>query len=140
MQYYCRVQTHDSGAELRNDEQLAMDPADPTPAIEAEWQNVRASWGDETAHKKFIALAHALNALPLAGRRYRELGDADETLRTDTKKHIDAIQSIALRALIEATPRTERKPGFTFNALMIVLCVATIIACAWLWLRAHQGM
>lgn len=41
-------------------------------ALERAWEAVDRNWTDEDAHRRLLALAHELDALPLVAGRYRE--------------------------------------------------------------------
>jgi hypothetical protein len=73
---------------------------------EAAWAGLRARWGDEEAHRAFLAGANDLEALARAGARYRAVlaetpGDAaalrgrDEVLRKATVLGLAAVPRTA---------------------------------------------
>ena len=46
-------------------------PADLDAEADAAWARVLASWGDESMHRAYVAGLNDLDALAVAGRRYR---------------------------------------------------------------------
>jgi hypothetical protein len=59
--------------------ELHPDPAPPPPAAppseEAAWAEVLATWSDEAAHRRYLALFQSLEALAVAGARYKAVLD-----------------------------------------------------------------
>jgi hypothetical protein len=72
----------------------------------AAWSEVERNWGDDTAHRKFIAFCAAQGALDQAGRRYRLVRDSDPTRKSEAARRIDAVLATALQTMDLA--RSER--------------------------------
>jgi hypothetical protein len=86
------------------------DPAGAsTASLDAAWGEVEARWGEDAAHRRFLALARSLGELPSAGRRYREVRDTDPRRRAEAERRLTQVMAQALAHLDEA--RSARKPA-----------------------------
>src|SRR5688500_3671675 len=114
------------------------DPGDDP--IETAWKEVLASWPDEAAHKRFISLASALKRLADAGKHYREVRDAPDSLSTYrdlpnrreiATKRIDEILGVAMLTMAATkTPPPEKKhPKLMMVAAGVML--ALLLYAAW---------
>lgn len=105
--------------------------------IEAAWQGVLSSWGDEISHEKFLALALTLDRLGEAGTRYRGVKDADDGERSAVAEaQIERLLGLAMQNLdaIKTEPKTVS--GKTAMFLMALGVSGSIIVTAlWLLLR-----
>jgi hypothetical protein len=104
--------------------------------VEAAWRRVEQDWGNEEAHRHFIAFCATRGALDQAGRRYREVRDADLTRRDAASRHLDAVMAAAVAQL----SRT-RSPRSTNSRRLMWLMVG---ACGFAIIRAvlallHRG-
>lgn len=116
-------------------------PVDPArasdPSIEAAWQQVRADWDDEEAHRRFRALCAAVGRLPEAGRRYREVRerDPDPARRAAAERHIDALLALATSTLehLRTPPRdlAGQRRGLFLAALLVATALVIVAMLAW---------
>lgn len=110
---------------------LLVDPIDEA------WGQVEADWGNEEAHRRFVGVCVALDQLPEAGRRYRQVRESDSARRDDAARHIDQLISLAAQQLQDTRvePSTaEQKRTLTWVAFTIML--ALMGAGVWFLLRA----
>ena len=108
-----------------------MDPIDEA------WARVEADWGNEEAHRRFVGVCVALDRLPEAGKRYRQVREADPARREEAAAHIDRLIVLATQQLQDtrAVPNTTgHKRTLTWAAFFIMLVLMG--AGAWLLLRA----
>jgi hypothetical protein len=114
--------------------------------IDVAWQQVLGSWGEEAAHKRFIALAQSLGRLGDAGRRYREVRESPEgdgpyrdltDRREIAKKRIDEILGVAMVAMAatKTPPPSKKHPKLTF--LAIGVCAGMVLFALWAYLSAQ---
>ena len=95
-----------------------MDP------IEEAWARVEAEWGNEDAHRRFVSVCVALDRLPEAGQRYREVRETDPARRDDAAKQIDTLIALATQQLQDTRVQpatTEHKRTLTWAAFFIML-------------------
>ncbi len=96
----------------------AVDPIDEA------WAEVEADWGNEEAHRRFVGVCIALDRLPDAGKRYREVRENDPARREDAARQIDTLIVLATQQLEDTRvepPTTERKRTLTWAAFFIML-------------------
>jgi len=96
-------------------------PVDP---IDEAWARVEAEWGDENAHRRFVGVCVALDRLPEAGKRYREVRETDPARRDDAAKQIDTLIVLATQQLQDTRVQpanTEHKRTLTWAAFFIML-------------------
>jgi len=107
------------------------------PGEETAWAEVEARWGEEEAHRAYLARYSDLEGLAAAGRRYklaidRRPGDPvalrwrDEVLKRAT--------ALALAQLPRTRP-PRQLPAGTRRALVILLAAFTAGAVAWILAR-----
>jgi hypothetical protein len=92
--------------------------------IDEAWARVEAEWGDENAHRRFVGVCVALDRLPEAGKRYREVRESDPARREDAAKQIDTLIVLATQQLQDtrAQPSNiEHKRTLTWAAFFIML-------------------
>jgi hypothetical protein len=97
---------------------LSVDPIDEA------WARVEAEWGNEDAHRRFVGVCVALDRLPDAGKRYREVRDTDPARRDDAVKHIDTLIALATQQLQDTRVQpanNEHKRTLTWAAFFIML-------------------
>ena len=100
---------------------LIFRPVDP---IDEAWGRVEADWGDEDAHRRFVGVCVALDRLPEAGKRYREVRENDPSRREDAARQIDTLISLATQQLQDTRvkpPQIEHKRTLTWAAFSIML-------------------
>lgn len=107
-----------------------MDPIDEA------WARVEADWGNEEAHRRFVGVCMALDRLPDAGKRYREVRDHDRARAPDAARHMDALLALATQRLQDtrvapATSRHKRTLTWVAFTMMLLLMGAG----AWLLTR-----
>ncbi len=108
----------------------AVDPIDEA------WARVEADWGDAEAHRRFVGVCVSLNRLPEAGKRYRQVREADPSRRDEASKQIDKLIALASQQLEDtrATPATvEHKRALQWVAFAIMLGLMGVGA--WLMMR-----
>jgi hypothetical protein len=92
--------------------------------IDEAWARVEADWGDEDAHRRFVGVCVALDRLPEAGKRYREVRETDPTRRDHAAKQIDTLIVLATQQLqdtrVQPAP-SEHKRTLTWAAFFIML-------------------
>ncbi len=96
----------------------AVDPIDEA------WAKVEADWEDRDAHRRFVAVCVALDRLPEAGKRYREVSETDPARRDVAAKHIDTLIGLATQQLQDTRvqpSRIEHKRTLTWAAFFIML-------------------
>lgn len=101
------------------------------------FRELEAHWGEDAAHKRFIAFCSAQGALAEAGRRYREVRERDPARREEAARRIDEVLAAALATM--QVLRTERKsaPVKPLNWLVIGMCACLILYVAVTVLRAR---
>ncbi len=105
-----------------------MDP------IEEAWARVEAEWGKEDAHRRFVGVCVALDRLPEAGKRYREVRDTDPARRDDAVKQIDTLLALATQQLQDTRMKpamTEHKRTLTWAAFLIMLVLMGAAVLLW---------
>ena len=105
-------------------------------AIDEAWGVVEAGWGNEEAHRRFVGLCLALDRLPEAGKRYREVRETDPLRRDDAVRQIDSLLALATQQLQDtrvAPATTEHKRTLTWAAFFIMLVLMG--AGAWFVMR-----
>lgn len=105
-------------------------------AVEAAWKEVEARWDDPTAHKKFLTLADSLDALAVAGQRYRAVKeqatkDGDAARAAAASKQIDALLGLAM-GRVKAVEKTAPPPKRS-RVEWIAFGVSTALIAAALW-------
>ena len=93
-------------------------------SIDEAWAKVEAEWGDQEAHRRFIAVCVALDQLPEAGKRYRSVRDSNSEHSEDAGKRIGGLISLATQQL--TVTRTEHstegsKRTLTWVAFFIMM-------------------
>lgn len=114
-----------------------MLPCATVDPIDEAWAAVEADWGNEEAHRRFVGVCVALERLPDAGKRYREVRETDPSRSEEAAAHIDKLIVLATQQLqdtrvVPAT--TEHKRTLTWAAFFIMLLMMG--AGVWLLLRA----
>ena len=102
--------------------------------IERAWADLLATWDDDRAHERVVALADAADRLPLVAQRYRSVADAggERAARART-----ALELITTRALgrMASTPRSEIPARRPVEWIALGLSVALGAAALWQILR-----
>jgi len=97
---------------------LSVDPIDEA------WARVEAEWGDEDTHRRFVGVCVALDRLPDAGKRYREVRETDPARRDDAVRQIDTLIALATQQLQDTRVQpanNEHKRTLTWAAFFIML-------------------
>ena len=105
--------------------------------IDEAWARVEAEWGNEDAHRRFVGVCVALDRLPEAGKRYRQVRENDPARRDVALKQIDRLIGLATQQLQDTRIRpasTEHKRTLTWAAFFIMLVLMG--AGVWLLMRA----
>jgi hypothetical protein len=92
--------------------------------IDEAWAKVEADWGNAEAHRRFVGVCVALDRLPEAGKRYRDVRENDPARREDAAKQIDTLIVLATQQLQDTRvkpPTTEHKRTLTWVAFFIML-------------------
>jgi hypothetical protein len=92
--------------------------------IDEAWAKIEAEWGNEDAHRRFVGVCVALDRLPEAGKRYREVRETDPGRRDYAAKQIDTLIVLATQQLQDTRVRpagTEHKRTLTWAAFFIML-------------------
>ncbi|HEY6879220.1 MAG TPA: hypothetical protein VI299_14440 [Polyangiales bacterium] len=95
--------------------------------IEAAWEALEASWNDDAAHRRFVALCSARGSLAEAGARSRAVAEGDPARRERAKRQVAAVMAAALVLLEQSRPPT--KVGR--SRLWWVLCGALVVICGY---------
>jgi hypothetical protein len=108
--------------------------------IDEAWARVEADWGNEEAHRRFVGLCMALDRLPEAGRRYRDVRDGDSVREQEAAQRIESLIAVATQRLegTRIAPATsDHKRTLTWIAFAIMLLLMG--AGAWLLTRGGAG-
>ncbi|MGB5810615.1 MAG: hypothetical protein WBG86_08805, partial [Polyangiales bacterium] len=104
--------------------------------IDEAWAQVEASWEDEEAHRRFVGLCVALDRLPVAGGRYRQVREQDPVRSEEASRQIDKLLALATQQLQDtrvASPTAEHKRTLQWAAFAIMMGLMGIGA--WLMFR-----
>jgi len=104
--------------------------------VDEAWGKVEDAWGDAEAHRRFVGVCIALDRLPEAGRRYREVRERDPSRAQAAEGHIEGLLVLATQQLQDTrvAPSTPaHKRTLTWAAFLIMLSLMG--AGAWLVLR-----
>ncbi len=110
------------------------DPAPPPPAAppseEAAWAEVLAAWSDEAAHRRYLARFQSLEALPVAGGRYKAVLDERPDDAMALLMRGEVVKKATAYALA-AAPRTPPAMAKGTRRLRVALALAAGGATAW---------
>ena len=112
---------------------LVLSLVDP---IDEAWARVEADWENPEAHRRFVGVCVALDRLPEAGKRYRDVRETDPARRDDAISQIDTLIALATQQLRDtrvAPPTTKHKRTLTWAAFFIMLVLMG--AGVWLLMR-----
>jgi hypothetical protein len=104
--------------------------------FDAAFREVEARWGEEAAHRKFIAFCAAQGALAEAGRRYRKVREEDPARSEEARRRIDAILASAMQTM-ELT-RSDAKPPSNRLRWVVGACVCLALLALLSILRASS--
>ncbi len=89
---------------------------DVDAAIEEAWARVTRDWDDAQAHEAFLVLCASTERLGEAGRRYREIREADPERVERASAQIDRVLALAMQNLsalkTEPDPRSAKTKMF----------------------------
>jgi len=114
----------------------AVLPSRSVKPIDEAWGRVEAEWEDDEAHKRFVGVCVALDQLPEAGRRYRQVRERDPLRREVAERQIDNLIVLATQQLQDTRARpatTEHKRTVQWLAFAIMLSLMGVGA--WLMMR-----
>jgi len=103
-------------------------------AIEVAWQKVEAEWEDEDAHKRFVGLAASLDALPLAGARYRRVRDTDEARSKRAQAGMDKILQVAVSRMELSRSPVQKPPRVALFLIAASLSLGMMAVALWAYL------
>jgi hypothetical protein len=112
---------------------LTFSVVDP---IDEAWARVEADWANPEAHRRFVGVCVALERLPEAGKRYRDVRETDPARRDDAIAQIDTLIGLATQQLQDtrvAAPTDQHKRTLTWAAFFIMLVLMG--AGVWLLMR-----
>lgn len=96
--------------------------------LAAAWAKVEAAFDDAEAHRKFLAIATALDRLPEAGQRYRAVRDVGDDRAALAKARIDELLGIAMGRMTvtrtEPTPTRSRIEWIALGVTLVLLGAA----------------
>jgi hypothetical protein len=100
---------------------------------ERRWQELRARWGDEEAHRSFLAAFQDIEGLARAGRRYRDAIAAapDDAVAARWRDEVVKRATVAGLASLPRTPRREQLPRWAVFA--IIAAASTLLALGLWW-------
>jgi len=102
---------------------------------EAAWTEVRAAWSDEAAHRRYLARFQSLEALAVAGNRYKAVLAERPDDAMALRMRAEIVKKATLLGLAslprERPPLARLKPGWTILALAIWI----ILAALFFWTR-----
>lgn len=108
------------------------EPAEADDSIEAAWAAVEARWDEPEAHKKFLALADALDRLAEAGKRYRAVKETDAARRDAAARHIDQLLGLAMKRVrvdkVEPTKSRSRVEWVALGVSIVLISAAVFSA------------
>ena len=84
----------------------------------------KPSGGTQDAHRRFVGVCVALDRLPDAGKRYREVRETDPARRDDAVRQIDTLIALATQQLQDTRVQpanNEHKRTLTWAAFFIML-------------------
>ena len=102
--------------------------------FESAWRELEARWDDPDAHRKFIALCNAADALAEAGRRYRRVREQDSERREEAERRTDEILGLAMQRITALRTEPPQRRG---TLLVIATLVAGAVIGASLWMLLH---
>lgn len=106
-------------------------PASEVSNSEAEaWAEVCAAWSDEAVHRRYLARFHSLEALAVAGSRYRVV----LAERPDDAMALQMRAEILKKATaygLAALPRTPAEPPRSARRMRLALAVVAGAAAVW---------
>ena len=120
---------------VHTDPVLGCSTVDP---IDEAWGHVEAEWSEDEPHRRFLAVCVALDQLPEAGRRYREVRDRDPRRSEEASKRIESLIALASQQLSNnrsqpATARTKRTLRWVAFLIMLILMGSVV------WLSLHDS-
>jgi len=101
--------------------------------LDEAWEKVEAEWEEPEAHRRFIGLATALDALPLAGARYRA-AQTDPARAERAKEGLDKILKVALSRMELSRSPERRAPRVGLFLIALALSLGLVGAALWAYL------
>ena len=132
--------SEDADVDVDEPEDEDHEPPDDGPdadPLEPAWAVVLREWDDPLAHKRFLTLCASTDRFGDAGRRYREIREAEPERAEVAKAQIDQLLAMAMQNL--QALKTERRPRNNKTAMTLVavgVSGALVISALWSILRA----
>jgi hypothetical protein len=105
--------------------------------VETAFRELERNWASDAAHRRFIALCAAHEALGEAGRLYRGVRETDAARSDDAARRLQAVTSAALEQLALARS-TRPARGRRMMWLMVGICGFFVIQAVLTLLRARS--
>lgn len=102
-------------------QRATLESVDP---IDEAWAKVEADWGSEEAHRRFVGVCVALDRLPEAGKRYRQVREGDPARSDEAARQIERLISFAAQQLQDtrvAPTTSAHKRTLTWVAFTVML-------------------
>jgi len=119
-----------------------MTEAQPHEEAEAlAWSQVEASWAEPSAHRAYLDGCTDLDALTVAGRRYRAVLEArpGDTVAVAMKAEILKRATVVGLAMLPRTPPSALAGGPWKRRLLVLLAAWLASAAAWFLYKALSG-
>ena len=94
--------------------------------IQSAWEALMASWDNDDAHRKFLALCESVGRLDAAGQRYREVAESQGPRAEDAKKRIDQLVVRAMANMQALRHEPSPRPRSVVLVLAVVLLVVML--------------
>lgn len=105
--------------------------------IEAAFRKLESEWDNPEAHRRFITLCSAHDALAEGGRLYRIVKERDPSRAAEAARKLDAVTLAAVEQLaLTRTPRAARRSRTMW--LMVGACGFAIVYAILTLLRARS--
>ncbi len=107
-----------------------MDPIDEA------WARVEAEWGSAETHRRFVGVCVALDRLPDAGKRYREVRENDPSRRDKAARQIDKLIALATQQLQDTrVGPAPMEPKRTLQWVAFAIMLGLMGVGAWFMMR-----
>lgn len=107
---------------------------DSAAALEAGWEKLLSEWDDPEAHRRFVGLAVALNALPDAGARYRAIEKARPERAEAARRGMEKIFAVALNQMELTRTEPQKPPRLALFLLALLVSAALVGTALWAYL------
>ncbi len=103
--------------------------------VRSAWEEVERSWPEDAAHRKFLALCETLGCLEEAGRRYREVREAEDGREEDAQRRIEQLIARAMTRIQTTRKEPDPRPRRITVILGIVLTLMLLTFAASFFVR-----